>query len=104
MVIYNVTAHIEPTIEQDWLAWMEEKHLPEMMATGKFTSAKVFKVITDQDTGGVSYAIQYHCENRDDYLSYLKENATALRKEGVDRYGDSVLYFRTELQHQFSNA
>lgn len=104
MVIYNLTAHIEPSIEKDWLAWMEEKHLPEMMATGKFIAAKVFKVITDQDTGGVSYAAQYHCNKREDYLAYLSENAVELRKEGLERYGDKVLYFRTELQLQFSKS
>lgn len=102
MIIYNVTAHIEPSIENDWLNWMEEKHLPDMLATGKFTAAKVFKVITDQDMGGVSYAAQYLCKNRADYTAYLEENAAGLRKEGLERYGDKVLYFRTELQHQFT--
>ena len=61
MYIYNVTVHVEPTVEQAWLDWMKSHHLPKMMSTGQFTQARLFKVISDQDHGGVSYATQYHC-------------------------------------------
>ena len=54
MLIYNVTAHVEPSIEKIWLEWMEQHHIPEMHATQKFTHTKIFKIITDQDTGGIS--------------------------------------------------
>ena len=49
MLIYNVTTHVEPSIEQEWLLWMKEEHLPKMVQTGCFLKAKLFKVITDQD-------------------------------------------------------
>ena len=49
MFIYNVTVHVEPTVETEWLNWMREEHIPAVLNTGKFTLAKLFKVITDQD-------------------------------------------------------
>ena len=98
MLIYNVTAHVEPSIEQTWLDWMEEEHIPEMLATKKFTQTKIFKIITDQDTGGVSYAVQYYCENSKKYEAYLKENAPLLRQKVKAKFGDQILFFRTELQ------
>ncbi|NDG46386.1 MAG: DUF4286 family protein [Flavobacteriia bacterium] len=30
MFIYNVTAHVEPSVEKEWLEWMEQEHIPEM--------------------------------------------------------------------------
>ena len=98
MLIYNVTAHVEPSIEQKWLKWMKQEHIPEMLGTNKFTKTKIFKIITDQDTGGISYAVQYYCDNREQYESYLKEDAQSLRDKVKDKFGENILFFRTELQ------
>ena len=98
MLIYNVTVHVEPSIEEKWLNWMEQEHIPDMLGTKKFTETKIFKIITDQDTGGISYAVQYYCYNREQYESYLKEDATSLRQKVKDKFGKKILFFRTELE------
>lgn len=98
MLIYNVTAHVEPSVEKIWLDWMEQHHIPEMHATQKFTHTKIYKVLTDQDTGGISYAVQYHCKNRAKLKAYLSEDAELLRQKVNVKFGDQVLFFRTELQ------
>jgi hypothetical protein len=98
MLIYNVTAHVEPSVEKIWLDWMEQYHIPEMHATQKFTHTKIFKVITDQYTGGISYAVQHHCENRAKLEAYLSQDAELLRQKVNAKFGDQVLFFRTELQ------
>ena len=98
MLIYNVTAHVEPSIEQKWLKWMKKEHIPDMLGTKKFTETKIFKIITDQDKGGISYAVQYYCDNREQYESYLKEYALSLEQEVKDKFGEKILFVRTELQ------
>lgn len=97
MVIYNVTTHIEASVEQEWLHWMKVKHLPDMLATKKFIHSKIFKIVNQEDQGGVSYAVQYHCENKTLLDQYIKEDAVKLRKEGELKFGNRILYFRTEL-------
>ena len=98
MFIYNVTTHVEPTIESQWLAWMNEEHVPQMIQTGKFKKAIIFKVITENDLGGVSYATQYHCSNRTTFESYQKEDADRLKKHALDKFDERILSFRTELE------
>ena len=98
MLIYNVTSHVEPKIEKEWLLWMKQKHLSEMLATQKFSMAKIFKVISNRDHGGVSYAVQYHCENKNTLDEYLKNDARDLQKKENEKFGKSILFFRTELQ------
>ena len=98
MFIYNVTTHVEPTIESQWLAWMIEEHVPQMIQTGKFKKAIIFKVITENDLGGVSYATQYHCSDRTTFESYQKEDADRLKKHALDKFGERILSFRTELE------
>lgn len=102
MFIYNVTVHVESSVEEKWLDWMRDEHIPEVLNTGKFTYAKLFKVITEQDQGGVSYATQYHCASSKEYEQYLSENAENLRQEAQDRFGSSVLAFRTQLEEILS--
>jgi hypothetical protein len=98
MLIYNVTTHVEPKIEKEWLLWMKQKHLSNMLATQKFSIAKIFKVISEMDHGGVSYAVQYHCENKSILNEYLKNDAKLLQKKENDKFGSSILFFTTELQ------
>ncbi|MGB2085540.1 MAG: DUF4286 family protein [Flavobacteriaceae bacterium] len=98
MFVYNVTTHVEPSIEQQWLQWMQNEHLPEMLQTGHFSQAKLYRVVTEQDQGGISYATQYSCESRKNYTDYLKQNATQLQQQAHERFGNKILSFRTELE------
>ena len=36
MYIYNVTINIEDSVHDKWTAWMQKKHIPDMLATGNF--------------------------------------------------------------------
>ena len=104
MYIYNVTLHVEPSVEQGWLDWMKNHHLQAMMDTGQFTHARLFKVISDQDQGGVSYATQYHCASKKEYDTYIEQYAKGLRQDAIDRFGNSILTFRTQLEEIISVA
>jgi hypothetical protein len=50
----------------------------------------------------VSYATQYHCASSKEYEQYLSENAESLRQEAQDRFGSSILAFRTQLEEILS--
>ena len=100
MFIYNITTHVEPSIEKQWLDWMHEEHIPQMIKTGKFTKALLLKVKTedDDDLGGNSYATQFQCVDQSLFEAYLKEDAGILRKSAQEKFGEKVLLFRTELE------
>ena len=98
MIIYNVTINIDDSVHDKWLAWMMEKHIPEMMETGKFYKAKIVKVLVVEEMGGTTYSIQYFTESKDTLESYYKEDAPRMREEGARLFGDQMLAFRTELE------
>ena len=58
MIIYNVTINIEESIHDDWLLWMTNTHIPEVM------KSKMSKVIVIEQLGGITYSIQYSYENK----------------------------------------
>lgn len=97
MYIYNVTLSIDKSIHEEWLEWIHH-HIPEVLATGKFISAKLTQVLIEEEMEGVTYSIQYTAKSREDLDSYYKEDADRLRIAGTRKFADKMLAFRTELK------
>lgn len=97
MIIYNVTVNVDESIHDEWLEWMKN-HIPKVLATGQFTGAKLTKVLVEEEMGGITYSIQYNAISKANLKTYYTEHANALRQEGVSRFGDKILAFRTELE------
>lgn len=97
MIIYNVTVNIDDSIHNDWLVWIKE-HIPQVLGTGKFEKATLSKVLVEEDMGGQTYSIQYKSYSREALEAYYREDAEKLRTEGLKKFGDKMLAFRTELQ------
>ena len=57
MIIYNVTTNIHESVHDQWLKWMQEKHIPEILATQKFSSARIVKVLVNEEMGGITYSV-----------------------------------------------
>ncbi|GGD47688.1 DUF4286 family protein [Muriicola marianensis] len=98
MLIYNVTLHVEDAILPQWLDWMKSIHIPEVLATGKFLEATMTRILSEEDSGGSSYSVQYKVRDRTALESYYREDAARLRKETEKLFGNSVIAFRTELE------
>ena len=98
MIIYNVTVNIHESAHDQWRTWMQEKHINEVLATGKFTSARMVKVLVEEEMGGTTYSIQYTTDSMETLKKYYAEDAPKLREEGLQLFGDKMLAFRTELE------
>lgn len=97
MYIYNVTINIDETVHKEWLTWMET-HIPDVLNTGKFISAKFTEVLVEEDMGGKTYSIQYTANSKEDLDMYYKEDADKLQTESLKKFGSKMLAFRTELR------
>ena len=98
MIIYNVTTNIHESVHDQWLQWMQQKHIPEILATGKFSSARIVKVLIEEEMGGTTYSVQYTTDSKATLEKYYQEDAPAMREEGAKLFGDKMLTFRTELE------
>lgn len=99
MIVYNVTLSVNPEIEKEFLKWLGEIHLPEVLETGLFIEGRIFKVL--ETPGGKevnSYAVQYRLENWKYFNQYQTEYAAMLQQKTKTKYGDNVLAFRTFLE------
>ena len=98
MIIYNVTTNIHESVHDQWMIWIQYKHIPEMLASGKFISARLVRVLVEEEMGGVTYSVQYTTDSKETLERYYQEDAPKLNEEGVRLFGDKMLTFRTELQ------
>jgi len=85
MIIYSVTVIIEPGIERDWLDWMRRVHVPDVLKTGCFAGATIYKMF-EPTSDKPTYVIQYQCSAMAEYQRYRDHFATALQKEHSDRF------------------
>ncbi len=98
MYIYNVTTNIEDSAHKEWLNWMKKSHIPDVLATGKFTDAKMCKVLVEEDMGGTTYSVQFTTPNKETLQRYYKEDAPKLRQEASELFAGKAVSFRTELE------
>ena len=96
MIIYNVTVNVEASVHTEWLKWIK-LHIPQVLATGRFTEAKLTRVLVKEESG-VTYSVQYRAKSREDLDNYYKLDADRLRQESLVKFADKVLAFRTELE------
>ncbi|HWB63390.1 MAG TPA: DUF4286 family protein [Chitinophagales bacterium] len=98
MIIYNVTVKIDLSVHDVWLLWMKEDHIPRVMQTGCFTGYKIFRILEEDTTDGISYSIQYSTETISNYFTYQQQFAPALQKETQDNFPGKYMVFRTLLK------
>ena len=105
MYIYNVTTNVDESIHEEWLNWMKSIHIPAMLATGKFTTAKMIQVLINEEMGGTTYAVQYSTDSLETLESYYNTDAQKFQQQAFQLFGEKIVSFRTELKiisEQFS--
>ncbi|MEN9497371.1 MAG: hypothetical protein RL750_270, partial [Bacteroidota bacterium] len=52
-LLYNVTVKVNHAIHADWLRWMQEEHMPEVVSTGCFNGCRLLHLLESDDEEGV---------------------------------------------------
>ena len=97
MILYNVTVKIKNEVHDEWLRWMREVHVPDVLNTGLFVDHKICRIFED-DPDGETYAFQYFCKNMADFQKYQAEFAEDLQADHTNRYKGQYVAFRTLME------
>jgi hypothetical protein len=97
MLLYNVTVGVDKDIEEEWLQYMREKHIKDILNTGLFVESKMYKVIHDDDGDTISYSVQYFARSIEDIRRYLEVFAPALVEEHRQKFKNRHITFMTLL-------
>ena len=97
MIIYNETVNVDESIAEEWLRWMQETYIPEVMKTGIFLKSQINRVITQNDTGS-TFAIAYTCPSMEALHKYQINFAAELQQQHMARYLDKAVAFHTLME------
>ena len=98
MITYEVTARIDADdVAQRYVAYMQAKHLRDVLASGCFTEA-----ILERGSPGL-FRTRYVAKTQADVDRYLRDHTATLRKDFATHFPTGVQLSRevwTELQRQ----
>lgn len=98
MILYSVTVNINRTVEQEWLQWMKNVHIPEVMATGLPVENKLLRLLTEIENEGTTFSCQYYFQTMEDYVAYDQLHSPQLQHKHHTRYQNQYVSFRTLLE------
>lgn len=98
MIAYNITIKLLPEIEKEWVSWQRNEHIPEMLASGCFTDHKMYRLLEQDESDGLTYIIQLFAPSMEKYKEYIDTTSAALRKKSLEKWGNRFIAFRTVMQ------
>jgi hypothetical protein len=98
MIIYNVTIQVDNSIAIEWLQWMKEEHIPDVLNTGMFFDARLCHLLEQDEKEAKTYTAQYFCHTLTEYNTYISEHAQGMREKGFARFGNKFVAFRTVME------
>lgn len=98
MIIYNVTLKTDNAVATEWVRWMKESHMPELLQTGLFTDCRLCRLLEQDEAEGITFVAQYYCDSLEDYDTYVHAHAPNMRKKMLEKFGDKVVAFRTVME------
>ena len=97
MILYNVTVSVDPSIADEWLGWMKNTHINEVMDTGLFDSYAMYEVLLQLEET-TTYSVQYFTTSLAKLQQYQANFAPALQAKHVEQFGEKAVAFRTVLE------
>ena len=98
MIVFNITTHVAHSIAQEWEGWMKEELIPRVMVTGLFTEWKMFRLLEQDETEGITFIVQYFTSSLKNYYQYVEEFAPQMQQLAIDKWQDKFLSFKTIMQ------
>jgi hypothetical protein len=93
-VLYCVSVEVDGEIRDDWLAWMRDVHVPDVLREPGFQRAVIHRDAADE----ARFAIHYEVSGRDALDRYFSGAALRLRSEHEARYGGRARATRQVLE------
>ena len=98
MIIYNITTKVRSGIAIEWLQWLKEVHVKEILNTGCFTDFKIVKLLEIDEEEGPTYALQLNADSKAIYNRYVEKFAGKMRQDAFDKWGDKFISIRSVMQ------
>lgn len=97
MILYSLTLNISPGLHHQWLAWMKESYIPELISTGFFSGHKFFRLLREEEDG-ITFSFQGYLNSMEEFRHFEKDHEAYFISLLYQKFPDQVLHFRTLLE------
>lgn len=99
MVLYNRTVVVDNDIKQEWLRWVKQFHIQDMLNTGLFEKGRVFQLVTgNQPEGNTTFTVQLITSSMEHVELFRQRYEQAFEDEQSRKYGEKCLNFTSILE------
>ena len=86
-VLYEVTVELDDPAAEEWLRWMRDVHVPDVLATGCFAGCGITRLIEPRPAAGrQGFVLVYRSRTLAAYNEYLEHHAPRLQRMHAKRY------------------
>ena len=98
MLIYNITTKVDWSIHEQWVIWMKDTHIPDIMKSGCFVQWQFVRILDIDESDGPTYATQLYAESKATYNRYIELFAPTLRQDAIATWGNHFIGFRSLME------
>lgn len=98
MIVYNITTKTTWAIAEEWVAWQQTIHIPEIMATYLCTEYKLFRLLDQEEEEGPTFTLQIFFESPEKYEVFIRDHASLFGKKSTMHWGNQSIAFKTSMQ------
>jgi hypothetical protein len=98
MFLYNTTYLVPDKVNDTWLKWVKDKHIPFMLGTTYFNKPQIARIITNNQEEGTSFSVQFHVQDIHTLKLWNQEFRDAFQGDFFLQFGTEVVFFSTVLE------
>jgi antibiotic biosynthesis monooxygenase (ABM) superfamily enzyme len=98
MIVFNTTFHAHTACEQLFLDWLRAVYIPQALADGRLSEARLTRVLNAEESDGVNYSLQFRADNLDALHGWYAEVGDELVVAMARKFGQQVAGFSTLLE------
>jgi hypothetical protein len=92
-IIYNITTQVAWQFHEEWLQWMLDVHVPEVLGTGCFIKHQLVRILETDERDGPVYAVQYYAVTIDEYNRFITFYGAAFAVRENEKWGNAIFNF-----------
>lgn len=102
MITYIVDVRVPVSRVDEWVDYVTNGHIADVVATGYFTSGTLARVRDPQELDVAIFRVSYQCVSEEHLAAYRAQAAPALQAHHTARFGTDVVAVRTVTEDLWS--
>lgn len=95
MITYQVEVTVPSPLVDQWVEYMTQQHIADVVNTGLFLTAHLIKVVDPIVDNASVFRVRYACRSTEDLATYRREHAPALQAHHTEKFGSAIIAVRS---------